>query len=90
MAAKYRPAQAPIVSRPTGPHTASVIWLHGLGDTGKGWADVGDMFSMALPSVKLVFPTSSLRPITLNGGMTMYGWLQHLCSCMVRFNSASC
>ena len=28
----------PVVVAPAGKHTASLIFLHGLGDTGHGWA----------------------------------------------------
>ena len=34
---------------PTGPD-AAVIWLHGLGDTGEGWSDVGPQLQQRLPS----------------------------------------
>ena len=71
-ATAYRPAQAPIVRRPAGPHTHTLIMLHGLGDTGNGWSDV------SLPELprglKMVFPTASERPVTLNGGMEMTAW----------------
>ena len=28
----------PVVVAPSGKHTATIIFLHGLGDTGHGWA----------------------------------------------------
>jgi lysophospholipase II len=71
-AATYRPAQAPIVRRPVGPHTHTLIMLHGLGDTGNGWSDVD--LPGELRGLKLVFPTASVRPVTLNGGMSMTAW----------------
>ena len=55
-------------------HTATVILLHGLGDTANGWADFAPMLQMQMPHVKFVFPTAPTRPITLNGGMRMTGW----------------
>lgn len=58
-------------------HTATVILLHGLGDTARGWADFAPMLQMQLPHVKFVFPTAPTRPITLNGGMRMTGWYSH-------------
>jgi lysophospholipase-2 len=54
--------------------TASVIFLHGLGDTGAGWADVAPQFQAALPHVRFIFPNAPRRPITLNWGMQMPGW----------------
>lgn len=59
-------------------HTATVILLHGLGDTAHGWADFAPMLQMQLPHVKFVFPTAPTRPITLNGGMRMTGWFDIL------------
>jgi hypothetical protein len=35
-----------------------VIMLHGLGDTGSGWADVAHQFKSSLPHVKFIFPTA--------------------------------
>ena len=46
----------PIVLRPSEAHTATVIMLHGLGDSGEGWAPVGDEWAPALPHAKFVFP----------------------------------
>ena len=48
--------------------------LHGLGDTGDGWADVAHDFKTGLPHVKFIFPTAPRRSITLNMGMKMTGW----------------
>jgi len=53
---------------------ASVIVLHGLGDTAQGWADVASMWAEALPSIRFVLPTAPTRPVTLNGGMAMPAW----------------
>ncbi|CAG9467310.1 unnamed protein product [Pedinophyceae sp. YPF-701] len=71
MGLNYR---APLVREAQDEHTATVIFLHGLGDTGAGWFDVGQMLSPALPHVKFVFPNAPDRPITLNMGMRMPGW----------------
>lgn len=30
----------------TGTHTASVIWLHGLGDTGHGWRFLSEYYDL--------------------------------------------
>lgn len=55
-------------------HTATVIMLHGLGDTSDGWAPVGFAMRAQVPHVKWIFPTAPRRPITCNGGMYMTGW----------------
>lgn len=59
-------------------HTATVIILHGLGDTANGWSSFAPMLQMKLPHVEFVFPTAPTRPITLNGGMRMTGWFDIL------------
>jgi len=61
-----------VIIQPTIKHTASVIFLHGLGDTGHGWASV--FGSIKKPHIKYIFPTASMIPITLNGGMKMNAW----------------
>lgn len=61
-----------IVKDAQGGHEATVIMLHGLGDTGDGWAAVAPQ--MRLENIKWIFPTAPTRPITLNGGMSMPGW----------------
>ena len=55
--------------------TASVIWLHGLG------ADCHD-FEPLVPEIvahrerawRFVFPNAPVRPVTINGGMSMRAW----------------
>ena len=39
-------------------HSATVIILHGLGDTGRGWSDFGPMLQASMPHIKFVFPTA--------------------------------
>ncbi|KAG2381936.1 hypothetical protein C9374_005728 [Naegleria lovaniensis] len=49
-----------------------VIWLHGLGDTYDGFAQ---MLQYILPNHAIgILPNAPHRPITINGGMTMPGW----------------
>lgn len=60
---------------PTTTPTACVIWLHGLGDSGHGFAPI--VPELKLPSslaVKFIFPHAPERPITINGGMRMRAW----------------
>lgn len=54
--------------------TACVIFSHGLGDTGHGWAQGFEELADTLPHVKFVFPTARQIPVTLNGGMHMPAW----------------
>ncbi|KAJ7223956.1 Phospholipase/carboxylesterase/thioesterase [Mycena rebaudengoi] len=59
-------------------HTATVIFVHGLGDTGNGWKPVADMFQRDLPHVKWVLPHSPSMSVTANGGMVMPSWFDIL------------
>lgn len=56
-------------------HKATVIWLHGLGDSGDGFAPVAPQLN--LPSelgIRFVFPHAPIQPVTINGGMEMRSW----------------
>jgi predicted esterase len=57
-------------------HTATVLWLHGLGDTGIGWVGLGQNWRARgkFDHVKFIFPTAPSIPITINMGMHMPGW----------------
>ncbi|KAG7097389.1 hypothetical protein E1B28_004739 [Marasmius oreades] len=57
-------------------HTATVIFVHGLGDSGHGWKPVAEMFSAdpSLSHVKWVLPHARPRPVTANMGMVMPSW----------------
>ena len=58
-----------------GEHKATVIWLHGLGDSGEGFAPVAPQ--LQLPSelgLRFIFPHAPVQPVTINGGMEMRSW----------------
>ncbi|MFT2089515.1 alpha/beta hydrolase [Paraglaciecola sp. 2405UD69-4] len=60
---------------PTQTPKAVVIWLHGLGDSGNGFAPI--VPELKLPedlAIRFVFPHAPIRPITINGGMEMRAW----------------
>jgi len=52
--------------------TGSLIFLHGLGDTGHGWAEQLKDFSFK--SIRCVCPNAPIKPVTLNAGMAMPSW----------------
>jgi len=53
----------------------AIIFLHGLGDTGRGWSDIPNQSSLGdIKNVRWIFPNAPVIPITLNGGMAMPGW----------------
>jgi len=52
-----------------------VIWLHGLGADGRDFSDLPGMLNLPVQmAIRFLFPHAPMRPITLNGGMTMRGW----------------
>ncbi|CRK21938.1 hypothetical protein BN1708_003519 [Verticillium longisporum] len=67
---------APLVFPAPGRHTATVIFAHGLGDTGHGWASAVESWRrrQRLDGVKFILPNAPMIPITVNGGMAMPGW----------------
>lgn len=65
-----------LIVGPIEKHTASVIFLHGLGDSGQGWAPVATMLSKnpELSHIKFILPHAPVQPVTLNFGMRMPSW----------------
>eukprot|EP01084_Bolivina_argentea_P305413 527609_1 len=50
----------------------TLIWMHGLGDTPHGFADI---FSQIAPSsIRVVLLQAPTMPVTINGGMQMPSW----------------
>jgi len=60
----------------TGPNpTGSVIWLHGLGADGHDFEPiVPELRLPENPALRFVFPHAPVRPVTINGGMSMRAW----------------
>lgn len=52
--------------------TAAVIFLHGLGDTGHGWAEA--FASIRSAHIKYICPHAPSMPVTLNMRMVMPSW----------------
>lgn len=55
-------------------HTSTCFILHGLGDSGKGWAPIAKMLSKKLPMTKFILPHAPSKPITLNRRYSMPAW----------------
>jgi lysophospholipase II len=55
-------------------HSATVLILHGLGDSSDGFADVTESLHRMMPHIKFILPTAESNPVTLNGGMRMPSW----------------
>ncbi|KAJ4004903.1 hypothetical protein NW752_011412 [Fusarium irregulare] len=67
---------APLVFPAASRHTATVIFVHGLGDTGHGWASAVENWRRRerLNEVKFILPHAPQIPISVNMGMRMPGW----------------
>ncbi|XP_076685635.1 acyl-protein thioesterase 1 isoform X2 [Andrena cerasifolii] len=63
---------SPVVIAATARHTATLIFFHGLGDTGHGWASL--MGEVRAPHIKVICPTAPTMPVTLNAGFRMPSW----------------
>ncbi|MDH3460551.1 MAG: alpha/beta hydrolase [Burkholderiaceae bacterium] len=58
---------------------ASVIVLHGLGADGRDFVPIcGELDLARVGSVRFVFPSAPVRPVTLNGGYEMRAWFDLL------------
>lgn len=64
-----------VVLEAEGTHKATIVWLHGLGDSGNGFAPIAPELKLD-PSlgVKFIFPHAPIRPVTINNGMEMRAW----------------
>lgn len=58
---------APLIFPAKGRHTATVIFAHGLGDSGAGWADAVERWRQRqnLSEVKFILPNAPVIPITV-------------------------
>jgi phospholipase/carboxylesterase len=55
--------------------TGTVIWLHGLGADGHDFAPiVPQLVGPEERPLRFVFPHAPVRPVTINGGMSMRAW----------------
>ncbi len=67
---KMRPA---FVCEAVGPHKATLVFIHGLGDNGQGWSvELGHFLSKT--GVKIVCPNAPISPVSANRGMKMPSW----------------
>ncbi len=65
--AEHNPAQKKI--------DRAVIWLHGLGASGRDFEPVVPQLGLADDmAVRFIFPHAPKRPVTVNGGMVMPAW----------------
>ncbi|KAL9100467.1 MAG: hypothetical protein Q9163_004157 [Psora crenata] len=59
--------RAPLVVPALSKHTATVIWAHGLGDSGAGWKPIIENWRLRrrFPECKFIFPNAPIIPITV-------------------------
>lgn len=57
-----------------GKHSATIILMHGLGDSADGLSDLAETWGSSYPYIKFILPTAPEQPVTLNGGMRMNAW----------------
>lgn len=69
-----RDATCTVIHPDDGKHSASIILMHGLGDSADGWEDSALMLHRQLPYVKFILPTAEVNPVTMNGGYKMNSW----------------
>ena len=60
---------APLVVPAVARHTATVIFVHGLGDEGAGWIDLAENWRRRskFSETKFIFPNAPVIPITVVG-----------------------
>ena len=60
---------------PTGNVDGSVIWLHGLGADGHDFEAIVPQLNLPADlNLRFIFPHAPVRPVTINGGMSMRAW----------------
>lgn len=69
-----RPSLPCVELEPAGPARASVVWLHGLGADGHDFEPIVPHLGVDDLMIRFVFPHAPMRPVTINGGMTMRAW----------------
>ncbi len=64
-----------ITIEPSTTATACVIWLHGLGDSGAGFAPVVPLLNLPQNhTIRFVFPHAPEQAVTINNGFVMPSW----------------
>jgi phospholipase/carboxylesterase len=64
-----------ITIEPTSPASSCVIWLHGLGDSGDGFAPIVPILNLPKNhGIRFIFPHAPEQPVTINQGYVMRSW----------------
>jgi lysophospholipase-2 len=57
-----------------GKHSATIIFIHGLGDSAEGLESIVEMWGHEFPQVKFILPSAGSMPVTVYGGMSANAW----------------
>ncbi|KAI0294825.1 lysophospholipase I [Russula brevipes] len=68
------PAGNPLRIPASAQRTATVIFLHGLGQTNVAWYGMIQWMAARLPSIEWVLPQAPVRPVGLNAGQRRPSW----------------
>ncbi|KAK9079477.1 hypothetical protein SSX86_001149 [Deinandra increscens subsp. villosa] len=60
------------VVMPKGIHTATIVWLHGIGEKGSSWTQI--LETLPLPNIKWICPSAPTRQVTAFGGYPCSAW----------------
>ena len=64
-----------ITIEPKSSATSCVIWLHGLGDSGDGFAPIVPVLNLPKThGIRFIFPHAPEQPVTINQGYVMRSW----------------
>ena len=72
MASISKSALSPFFIKASAKHSASFIFLHGLGDNGSGWCE--GFKTIKSDHINYVFPNAPIRPVTINLNQSMPAW----------------
>ena len=72
MASAAKSIMTPFLIKASAKHTASLIFLHGLGDNGAGWREGFNMIKC--DHIKYIFPNAPIQPVTINFYQKMPSW----------------
>jgi len=59
---------------PRAAHKSTIIFLHGLGDSGAGWRPLAETLAPTFQNTKWILPHAPEIPVTFNYGRTMPAW----------------
>ncbi len=69
-----------IIKAEGAPHSSTMFFFHGLGDTSHGWEQPLKQFAEMTPGLKIIAPTAPTIPVTINRGMRCTAWCDIACN----------